>query len=54
VDSANINEWMNDNIYSGNQHHKKWYLCVLLLCTQVNMMFVMLLWVCIHTGQAES
>jgi hypothetical protein len=57
VDSANMNEWMNDNIYSWNQHHchhKKWYLCVLVLCTQVNMMFVMLLWVCIHTGQAES
>jgi hypothetical protein len=29
-------------------------LCVLVLCTQVNMMFVMLLWVCIHTGQAEK
>jgi hypothetical protein len=27
---------------------------VLVLCTQVNMMFVMLLWVCIHTGQAEK
>ena len=25
---------------------------VLVLCTQVNMMFVMLLWVYIHTGQA--
>jgi hypothetical protein len=25
---------------------------VLVLCTQVNMIFVMLLWVCIHTGQA--
>jgi hypothetical protein len=24
------------------------------LCTQVNMMFVMLLWLCIHTGQAEK
>jgi hypothetical protein len=24
------------------------------LCTQVNMMFVMLLWVYIHTGQAEK
>jgi hypothetical protein len=23
-------------------------------CTQVNMMFVMLLWVCIHTGKAEK
>ena len=29
-------------------------LCVLVLCTQVNMMFAMLLWVCIHTGQAEK
>jgi hypothetical protein len=29
-------------------------LCVLVLCTQVNMMFVMLLWGCIHTGQAEK
>jgi hypothetical protein len=29
-------------------------LCVLVLCTQVNMMFVMLLWVCIHIGQAET
>jgi hypothetical protein len=29
-------------------------LCVLVLYTQVNMMFVMLLWVCIHTGQAEK
>ena len=37
-----------------------WYQCnlvimifsVLVLCTQVNMMFVMLLWVYIHTGQA--
>ena len=28
-------------------------LCALMLCTQVNMMFVMLLWVYIHTGQAE-
>jgi hypothetical protein len=27
--------------------------CVLVLCTQVNMMFVVLLWVCIHTGQAD-
>jgi hypothetical protein len=25
-----------------------------MLCTQVNTMFVMLLWVCIHTGQAEK
>jgi hypothetical protein len=25
-------------------------MCVLVLCTQVNMMFVMLLRVCIHTG----
>jgi ABC-type branched-subunit amino acid transport system permease subunit len=31
-----------------------YFLCVLVLCTQVNMMFVMLLWVCIHTGQAEK
>jgi hypothetical protein len=29
-------------------------LCVLVLYTQVNKMFVMLLWVCIHTGQAEK
>ena len=29
-------------------------MCVSVLCTQVNMMFVMLLWVCIHTGQAET
>ena len=27
--------------------------CALVLCTQVNM-FVLLLWVCIHTGQAEK
>jgi hypothetical protein len=36
-------------------YSKTWYfLCVLVLCTQVDMMFVMLLWVCIHTGQAEK
>jgi hypothetical protein len=29
-------------------------MCVLVLCTQVNMMFVMLLRVCIHTGQTEK
>jgi hypothetical protein len=29
-------------------------LCVLVLCTQVDMMFVMLLRVCIHNGQAEK
>ena len=29
-------------------------LYVLVVCTQVNMMFVMLLWVCIHNGQAEK
>jgi hypothetical protein len=28
------------------------FLSVLVLCSQVNMMFVMLLWVCIHTRQA--
>ena len=38
-----------------SMYSKIWYfLCVLVLCTQVNMMFVMLLWVCIHTGQAEK
>ena len=32
-----------------------WYFfCVLVLCTQVNMMFVVLLWVHINTGQAEK
>jgi hypothetical protein len=31
-----------------------YFVCVLVLCTQANMMFVMLLWVCIHTGQAEK
>jgi hypothetical protein len=32
-----------------------WYvLCVLVLCTQENMMFVVLLGVCIHTRQAEK
>jgi hypothetical protein len=31
------------------------FFSVLVLCTQVNMMFVMLLWVyTIHTGQAEA
>ena len=35
-------------------YSKIWYLCVLVLCTQVNMMFVMLPWVCNHTGQAEN
>jgi hypothetical protein len=39
---------------STSMYSKIWYfLCVLVLCTQVNM-FVMLLWVCIHTGQAEK
>jgi hypothetical protein len=37
-----------------NKSYHKWFLCVLVLCTQVNMMFVMLLWVCIHTGQAKK
>ena len=31
-----------------------WFLCVLVLRTRVNMMFVILLWVCIHTGQVEK
>jgi hypothetical protein len=30
----------------------EFWFAVLVLCTQVNMMFVMLLWMCIHTGQA--
>ena len=33
----------------------RWHsLCVLVLCAKVNMMFVMLLWVCIHTGSWKS
>jgi hypothetical protein len=31
-----------------------YFMCVLVLCTKVNMMFVVLLWVCIHTGQVEK
>jgi hypothetical protein len=35
-------------------YSKIWYiLYVLVLCTQVNRMFVMLLWVCIHTGKLK-
>jgi hypothetical protein len=30
------------------------FVCVLMLCTQVNIMFLILLWVYIHTGQAEK
>jgi hypothetical protein len=29
------------------------FVCVLMLCTQVNIMFLRLLWVYIHIGQAE-
>jgi hypothetical protein len=46
--TVNFNEHLIKTFYEDT------FLCLLMLCTQVNMMFVMLLWVCIHTGQAEK
>ena len=39
--------------FEGNKTNYS-FLCVFVLCTQGNMIFVMLLWVYIHTGQAEK
>ena len=37
---------------SMQSNNHDFFVLVLVLCTQVNMMFVMSLWVCIHTGQS--
>ena len=43
---------MHRNNYMEYKHLYLLFFSVLVLCTQVNMMFVMLLWVYIHTEKA--